>query len=409
MISCPARFGSILTAVIVLSPVGRVDADGAKFMGVATCSTTDCHGAPQSKEKGRTISNEFTTWINKDKHAQSVSNLGNKVSLEIVKKLGIKSGKESERCLSCHAVKEAAGDPSRQGPKFDLASGNSCEDCHGASEKWLDPHSKTKPEHKSWTREQSIAAGMYDALDLVQRGEKCVSCHLKIDHELMAAGHPKMTFEMDLYQAMMPPHWVKEKPVMATRAWAVGQILCLREALAQLVARVDARSKPELVDEAYRIASSYHAMTRIVGGLLDSAIAARIDEKMKAVDSGMQPGAVDPGKVKTGVSPEMTAALKDLATKAGGFTPDPTVLKRLLTTLASDTDCITRIGFHGATQLALGLDSVFRVYAKESKLDKPKKDASGKFVKALLQNVSKQEVFKPDVFVKGMQDFAGSL
>ena len=57
------------------------------------------------------------------------------------------------------------------------------------------------------------------ALDapLVQ-AQVCVGCHVgapakdgvparDLNHDLMAAGHPRLIFELSSYQANMPPHW----------------------------------------------------------------------------------------------------------------------------------------------------------------------------------------------------------
>ncbi len=53
---------------------------------------------------------------------------------------------------------------------------------------------------------------MVDTRDLVKRTEKCLSCHLGseekfVDHEMIAAGHPDLFFELDSFSAVMPRHW----------------------------------------------------------------------------------------------------------------------------------------------------------------------------------------------------------
>ena len=64
---------------------------------------------------------------------------------------------------------------------------------------WLGPHTE-----RDWTHEKSVAVGMYDTRDLTKRSEKCLSCHLgneekSVDHEMIAAGHPDLFFELDSF------------------------------------------------------------------------------------------------------------------------------------------------------------------------------------------------------------------
>ena len=85
--------------------------------------------------------------------------------------------------------------PMMRGPKFDITEGVHCEGCHGPAEKWLEPHAE-----KGWTHEQSVKLGMYDTKNLLLRAEKCVSCHLAIEPDLVAAGHPDLlAFELDTF------------------------------------------------------------------------------------------------------------------------------------------------------------------------------------------------------------------
>src|SRR5262249_56943340 len=130
---------------------------------------------------------------------------------KIAQALKIPKAEASDRCLSCHAVNVKA---QMRGPKFDIAEGVHCEGCHGPSEKWLEPHAE-----KGWTHEQSVKLGMYDTKNLLMRAEKCVSCHLAIDQELVAAGHPDLlAYELDTFSALMPPHWRDKGPVFGPAA-----------------------------------------------------------------------------------------------------------------------------------------------------------------------------------------------
>src|SRR3989442_13074245 len=53
---------------------------------------------------------------------------------------------------------------------------------------------------------------MHDTRDVIRRTEKCLKCHLGtknkfVDHEMIAAGHPDLYFELDSFSAVMPRHW----------------------------------------------------------------------------------------------------------------------------------------------------------------------------------------------------------
>ena len=134
------------------------------------------------------------------------------------------------RCLACHALDVPADQRART---FDLTDGVGCENCHGPASAWLGPHTT-----RGWNYDKSLELGMYNTRDLVKRSEKCLTCHLgtpekDVDHELIAAGHPDLYFELDSFMSVMPPHWkeVDTDPWFAVRAMAVGQAVQLREQL----------------------------------------------------------------------------------------------------------------------------------------------------------------------------------
>ncbi len=88
---------------------------------------------------------------------------------------------------------------------------------------------------------------MYDNRNLIKRSEKCLSCHLGtadkfVDHEMIAAGHPDLTFEISYFTFYMPQHWKTPEQDNAWRsvqAWGVGQAVQLRESLYRLARRTE--------------------------------------------------------------------------------------------------------------------------------------------------------------------------
>jgi hypothetical protein len=91
-----------------------------------------------------------------------------------------------------------------------------------------------------------------DALALSQT---CVGCHVgsgpvsgfsgvrDVNHDLIAAGHPRLNFEFAAFLANIPPHWNVEKksrtPKAVAHTWAVGQAVTAKAALELLVYRAE--------------------------------------------------------------------------------------------------------------------------------------------------------------------------
>src|SRR5438105_15219362 len=70
---------------------------------------------------------------------------------------------------------------------------------------------------------------MLDLRSLSRRSGNCLDCHLgtaekEVNHEMIAAGHPDLVFELDSYTAIMPPHWkLPTEANVGARAGSIGQ------------------------------------------------------------------------------------------------------------------------------------------------------------------------------------------
>jgi hypothetical protein len=180
--------------------------DGFRFTGAGSCSSSNCHGGISPRTDKRVRQDEYSIWVVKDKHAKAYDVLLNDRSRRVAKNLKLDKPESKAKCLDCHATNVAAD---LRTQSFDLSDGVSCESCHGPAEQWLGPHTRDR---KDWTHEQSVKVGMYDTKNVARRAEKCLSCHLGtaekfVDHEMIAAGHPDLYFELDTFSAVMPPHW----------------------------------------------------------------------------------------------------------------------------------------------------------------------------------------------------------
>src|SRR5581483_4147171 len=173
------------------------------YTGPGSCAAASCHGSVRPVAGSRIRQTEYNTWIVQDKHAKATEVLSNPVSLRMGRLLGIGRPDSAAKCLACHALNVPESDRA----KSFAAEGVSCEACHGPASGWLGAHTT-----RNWTHEQSLALGMYDTKDVVRRTERCASCHIgsadkAVDHEMIAAGHPDLVFDLEAFSAAMPKHW----------------------------------------------------------------------------------------------------------------------------------------------------------------------------------------------------------
>ena len=182
----------------------NTDSNGepVKYIGPGSCAATSCHGSVKPVAGSRILQNEYSTWIVKDKHSHAYQALTGEIGERIARILKLNSkAEESPKCLACHALYTTG---EQRGRVFELSEGVSCENCHGPASAWLGPHTT-----RDWPHEKSVAIGMRDTRDVLHRTEKCLECHLGtkekfVDHEMIAAGHPDLFFELDSFSASMP-------------------------------------------------------------------------------------------------------------------------------------------------------------------------------------------------------------
>jgi hypothetical protein len=225
-----------------------------KFNGPGSCASPACHGSVEVRLETSVQQNEYATWVVKDKHARAFSVLSNDVAKRISRLMDLKQPDMEPRCLGCHALN--AKDTERAETFRDISDGVSCESCHGPASNWLGKHTE-----KNWKHEDSVKLGMKDLRDPANRAENCLRCHLgdkdnSVDHELIAAGHPDLVFELASYTAAMPKHWkeVGEKPKATPDPWfevrelATGEAVQLKEQLLRVSRNTQGNFWPEYAD-----------------------------------------------------------------------------------------------------------------------------------------------------------------
>ncbi len=215
------------------------------YSATVTCAAASCHGSGQISKLG----GEHSTWADSDPHRRAYRVLFNEDSIRISKNLGrAMPAHEDASCLKCHALDEQKH---YAGEKIDdrcLSDGVSCDSCHGPSEKWNNLH------YQSWwktlsDREKYEEYGFVPTKDHVARILNCSLCHVggrdrEVNHDLIAAGHPRLSFEYTRYhfsEKYTSKHWNEPlpNPDFEVRTWLVGQAASLRAATDLLTVRAE--------------------------------------------------------------------------------------------------------------------------------------------------------------------------
>ena len=171
--------------------------DGHLHLGVATCASSQCHGSAVPRSGLSVLQSEYVTWTTADPHSRAYQTLLTEDSRAIANRLGLGAPEEAAACLGCHSDNVPAA---RRGEQFQISDGVSCEACHGGAEDWLGSHYNNADAGHA----ENIQAGLFPTDDARTRATLCLSCHLGTaekfaGHEIMAAGHPRLAFELDTF------------------------------------------------------------------------------------------------------------------------------------------------------------------------------------------------------------------
>lgn len=229
-----------LAALLVLCAAGSAigqtlpDQAPAQTLGVVTCASSLCHGSIAGWDGSPVRQNEYIVWSRLDKHARAYALLHNDKSRSIAAKLELpEPAHQSRVCLDCHAHHPAEPAP-RPAPAHSVADGISCEGCHGPAQRWIAPHTAPLASHAG-----NIRNGLYPVDQPLARAKLCLSCHFGssdkyVSHRIMAAGHPRMSFEMETFTHLQPAHFTvdadyirRKGAIDGVRIWAIGQAVAV--------------------------------------------------------------------------------------------------------------------------------------------------------------------------------------
>lgn len=212
--------------------------NSATYEGVATCAGSTCHG--RAVGNGAVVrQDEIATWQDPSSpsgaHSRAYASLASRRGQQIADSLGLGAATSAPDCLGCHST---FAPTSQRGDRFLLADGVGCESCHGASQEWLPLHYARSATHAS-----NVALGLVPLERPQVRANVCLDCHYGsertgqfVTHSMMAAGHPRISFELDLFSALQQHHdldsdYVDRKGASdSVRMWAVGQAEAVRRA-----------------------------------------------------------------------------------------------------------------------------------------------------------------------------------
>lgn len=372
--------------VVAATPAAVGQAPAARaYTGPGSCAAAACHGSIRPVPGSRILQTEYTTWISQDRHARAAEVLSNPVSVRMAKMLGLPAANSAAKCLACHTLDAPQ---TQQGLTF-VSEGVSCEACHGPASAWLGPHTT-----KGWTHAQSVQAGMSDTKDLVKRTDICLTCHLGtadkfVDHEMIAAGHPDLVFDLEAFSAAMPRHWrpvADADPFAPVRAFTVGQLVHLRSSLERLARRVTGPSWPEYAEldcfachhsltraeESWRQTFGYSTRrpgnpalnvarwvtARHVLAAQDARAAAELNDVMMSLEREASRPGPDEGQV-VALTTRGRTILDAAIARALSSTPDAAAAARLLRAVAADVEEIAPRGERAAEQAAMAMETLF--------------------------------------------------
>jgi hypothetical protein len=433
---------AILGLAISASPATD-SKEPVKYIGPGSCAATSCHGSVKPVTGSRILQNEYSTWILQDKHSKAYQALTGDVGERMARilKLGAKA-EESPKCLACHALYTTT---EQRGRAFEISEGVSCESCHGPASAWLGPHTT-----RDWAHEKSVALGMRDTRNVVARSNLCLECHLGtrekfVDHEMIAAGHPDLYFELDSFSAVMPRHWkvpresAPGKPVdnaawAGVRDWATGQAAQLGASMERLAWRAKGERGdkkdvwPEYAElscfachhslgpakDSWRQGHGYegrragdpawnasrYAVFRYFAAQVDASAAQELEKQMQTVSAEMSKLTPDRAAAANAAEAAGVTARK-LAARLATMTYDHAMTQRALQGISENAEAIALADERAAEQAAMAVDSLYIAYSKDPK---PGNDAELRAaINALFQQLEDPSAYNADQFAAGLK------
>ena len=427
--------GSLAACMLMLcssaSPQVLPDKSPDKSLGVVSCASSLCHGSIASWNGSPIAQNEYVVWSRLDKHAGAYKLLLGEKSRKIAANLALpQPAHQSRVCLDCHSHNPVAA----AAPTHSVADGVGCEACHGAASRWIASHTEPGATHRA-----NLANGLYPSDQPLARARLCLSCHFGtadkyVTHRMMAAGHPRMSFELGTFTSLQPAHfkadadYVRRKGVVeGAGVWAVGQALAVSSQLDMLLdpkrrrdgafpeltlfdchachhPMADARWKPRntfgksIGPGLVRLNGSSMQMLSLILRLTDPALGERFIQAA---------GQLNQAVAGSGDVTQRALALKALADEAArkiagsGLTDDQ--LRAMALALVDEGLAGAYADYAAAEQAVMALGNVVNVLHRTGRLNATL--ALNKGLAALRASLLHDEAYKPAEFQARLREF----
>ena len=436
---------SAQTGAISASGSGPGNSSGNKYVGPGSCAATSCHGSVKPVAGSRILQNEYSTWIIKDKHSRAYQALTGDVGERMAKILKLGKAEESPKCLACHAL---APPPELRARPFELTEGVTCENCHGPAQGWLGQHTAkdSAEKHAASVREFH----MVDTRNVIVRTEKCLECHLGtagkfVDHEMIAAGHPDLYFELDSFSAVMPRHWnvprlnangspAEDAAWIGVRDWSTGQAVQLRAAMDRVAwrARGERYDKKDVWPEYSELScfACHHSLTmpkdswrqehgypgrrpgdpawnesryvvfRLLAKQVDDASAQDLEQKLNAVAAEMSK--LNPDRNAASAAATAAAPIAQrFAERLVAMPYQREMVLRMMQSICDDSEEISLADERAAEQATMALDSLYISYSKEAQ---PANGAEARSaINGLFQQLENPSAYNADEFAAALR------
>lgn len=385
-----------LTALVCSQTEAQVmpNLSAHKSVGTVNCASSTCHGSIAERSSTSVLQNEYTTWLRQDPHTQAYAVLNNAQSKRIAKNLNLpQPASQSKVCLDCHSHNPA---PSLRGERFDATEGVGCEACHGPAEKWIKTHVEPNATHA-----RNVAAGLYPTDNPKAVATLCASCHVgdasrPITHQIMGAGHPRISLEVDTFMALEPPHWridadwTKRKGAYDEgKIWAMGQIansLNLLDIIATPSRNMQGIMPELMMFDCHACHTSMHKtdwtpgmgtkpgmarindssllMVRAVAQGTAPALQARFDAQLTALHAISTSPSANMAQLALAAA-ELKATVTGIQAKAGETAFNAPVLQRILKTVINQAGLNSYTDYADAEQVYMSMSSLSNSLARQ--------------------------------------------
>lgn len=282
------------------------------LVGTLSCSSISCHGQLEPPASSASSHGQaYHLWLAGDPHARAGQRILEPRFQEVLKRASNRSDGAADsqmyaQCAKCHdPLGNAAAHPQQpsaliptlsqreRGPA--VGRGISCESCHGPAREWLSKHYE-----RDISREELRELGMTDTKNVLVRARLCAACHVgsgenDVTHDMLAAGHPPLRFEMAAHQALLErKHWNdgprrQSQPDYELQLWAAGRIASAEAALALLEERAN-RAATETQMNTDRNKAAWPELAEYNCFACHQALRPEVGRKRLESSSGRAPG-----------------------------------------------------------------------------------------------------------------------